>query len=353
MGSTHSEDVPDESPTTEADDAETESSNCGHEAPTGAGVGSTLDVGPGEGRRPPGDATAGVPEGATTEHGGMDGPPVSDLEVLRALDSFLDDIDTDLPTARKRARARDQFELETRLGEPTTTQEHLGFDYVRDDGIAVDDDSYIGLLQVHPQNWLSLSDAEKRETMSAYMSFLMNLEFSVAVPCYPKDFDLTDHLERFYLAGTSMRSRGESPILQYGRKFYIQWASTNIDEAGLKQRDFYIVTRVRSEHVNKSLETGSALSQLRRVPLLGSLYSELVERSSLEGDTDEERTARCIREIRERQRRIINTLGRTDVSIERVTDRQKTMEILYHYYNHVDPNFDEFSHATATEGESQ
>ena len=271
--------------------------------------------------------------------------PESDLEVLRALDKVLDDIDEDLPTARERARARDHFDIENRLGESTTTQEKLGFDYVRDDGIAVDDDSYIGLLKIHPQNWLSLSDQAKRETMSAYMSFLMSLEFSVAVPCYPKTFDLTGHLERFYKAGASMTSRGQSPILQYGRKFYIQWANTNIEDEDLKQRDFYIVTRVDADQVNQNLDSGSVLSQLSTFPVIGTVCSRLVD------SHEDARTELCIREVRQRQRRITNKLGRTDVSIERVTDRQETMEILYHYYNHVDPQFEKFSHATKTEGE--
>ena len=286
---------------------------------------------------------------------GQNGPrpatPESDLEVLRALDAFLDDIDTDLPTARERARARDHFDPENRLGESTTTQEQLGFDYVRDDGIAVDGDSYIGLLKVHPQNWLSLSDQAKRETMSAYMSFLMSLESSVAVPCYPKTFDLTGHLERFYKAGASMASRGQTPILQYGRKFYIQWANTNIEDEDLKQRDFYIVTRVEADQVHKDLDTGSVLSQLGTLPVIGPVCSKIVDRTPLGDSHEEARTELCIREVRQRQRRITNKLGRTDVSIERVSDRQETMEILYHYYNHVDPEFEKFSHATKTEGE--
>ncbi|MFC6993801.1 hypothetical protein ACFQH3_20030 [Haladaptatus sp. GCM10025707] len=277
--------------------------------------------------------------------------PESDLEVLQALDTFLDDIDTDLPTARERARARDHFDLENRLGESTTTQEKLGFDYVRDDGIAVDENSYIGLLKVHPQNWLSLSDQAKRDTMSAYMSFLMSLESSVAVPCYPKTFDLTGHLERFYTAGASMASRGQTPILQYGRKFYIQWANTNIEDEDLKQRDFYIVTRVDADQVHKDLETGSVLSQLGTLPVIGTVFSGIVDRTPLGDSHEEARTELCIREVRQRQRRITNKLGRTDVSIERVTNRQETMEILYHYYNHVDPTFEKFSHATKTEGE--
>ena len=301
---------------------------------------------------PPEGVHLGAVQNGSTATGTPADPSESDLEVLRALDKFLDDIDEDLPTARERARARDHFDLENRLGEATTTQEKLGFDYVRDDGIAVDDDSYIGLLKVHPQNWLSLSDEAKHETMSAYMSFLMSLEFSIAVPCYPKTFDLTGHLERFYKAGASMVSRGQSPILQYGRKFYIQWANTNIKDEDLKQRDFYIVTRVDADQVNKDLDSGSVLSQLSTLPVIGTACSRLVDHTPFGDSHEDARTELCIREVRQRQRRITNKLGRTDVSIERVTDRRETMEILYHYYNHVDPEFEKFSHATRTEGES-
>ncbi len=300
---------------------------------------------------PDSESRNGVHPTAAPRNGAPSTAPESDLEVLQALDNFLDDIDTDLPTARERARARDHFDLENRLGESTTTQEKLGFDYVRDDGIAVDENSHIGLLKVHPQNWISLSDQAKRDTMSAYMSFLMSLESSVAVPCYPKTFDLTGHLERFYKAGASMASRGQTPILQYGRKFYIQWANTNIEDEDLKQRDFYIVTRVDADQVHKDLDTGSVLSQLGTLPVIGRVCSGIVDRTPLGDSHEEARTELCIREVRQRQRRITNKLGRTDVSIERVTDRQETMEILYHYYNHVDPQFEKFSHATKTEGE--
>ena len=277
--------------------------------------------------------------------------PESDLEVLRALDKFLDDIDTDLPTARERSRARDHFDLKDRLGGSTTTQETLSFDYVREDGIAVDGDSYIGLLKVHPQNWLSLSEQARHDTMSAYMSFLMALEFSVAVPCYPKTFDLTGHLERFYTASSRTTARDETPILQYGRKFYIQWASDRIRDADLKHRDFYIVTRVDADQVHKNLDTGSVLSQLGDLPLIGAACSRVLAYTPFGNSHEDARTELCIREVRQRQRRIINKLGRTEVSIDQITDRQETMEILYHYYNHVDPQFEKFNQATKTEGE--
>lgn len=329
-------------------DATAESPGTTADTTAQASTGSSDAEATSTGRAAPADGD--TPEAAIGT-GRPQAPPPSDLEVLRTLDSYLDDIDTDLPTARERGRARDHFDLENRLGETTTTQDKLGFDYVRDDGIAVDGDSYIGLLKVHSQNWLSLSDERKRETMSAYMSFLMSLESSVAIPCYPKPFDLTGHLERFYTAGASMATRGQTPILQYGRKFYIQWASTNIEDEDLKQRDFYVVTRVDADQVHRNLDTGSVLSQLRILPLIGPMCSAFVDRLPVGEPNDEARTERCIQEVRKRQRDITNELGRTDVSIERVTDRQETMEILYHYYNHVDPQVDTFSHATATEGE--
>ncbi|WP_209309600.1 hypothetical protein [Haloarcula amylovorans] len=206
-------------------------------------------------------------------------------------------------------------------------------------------------MKVHPQNWLSLSDEAKRETMSAYMSFLMSLESSVAVPCYPKTFDLTGHLERFYTVGADTTAQSQSPILQYGRKFYIEWASTNIEDEDLKQRDFYIVTRVEADQVHKDLETGSVLSQLSTLPVIGTVCSRLAKKAPIGESHEAAQTELCVREVQQRQRRITNNLGRTDVSLKRVTERQETMEILYHYYNHVDPQFEKFDHATKTEGE--
>ncbi|WP_254533441.1 hypothetical protein [Natrinema gelatinilyticum] len=352
MGPATSDEITDETVSDEERDPdEDETTNGSSPSDTPTTQSTTISPADDSTQAPGSDSQNDSHPTAATQNGVASTVPESDLDVLRALNTFLDDIDTNLPTARKRARARDHFDLENRLGGSTTAQETLGFDYVRDDGIAVDESSYIGLLKVHPQNWLSLSDQAKRDTMSAYMSFLMSLESSVAVPCYPKPFDLTGHLERFYKAGASMTSRGQTPILQYGRKFYIQWANTNIEDEDLKQRDFYIVTRVDADHVHKDLDTGSVLSQLGTLPVIGTIYSRIVDRTSL-GDSDEAaRTELCIREVRQRQRRITNKLGRTDVSIERVTDRQETMEILYHYYNHVDPQFEKFSHATKTEGE--
>jgi hypothetical protein len=277
--------------------------------------------------------------------------PESDLDVLRAMDAALEAIDTDLPTARDEARARDQFHLEDKLNKKTTTQAQLGFDYVRDDGIAVDGDDYIGLVKVKPRNWLTLNYEQRRQVMSDYVSFLMALDWSIAIPCYPREFDLGEHYNKFIRGGTSVAARGQSPILQYGRRYYIQWAQDNIDGSGIKTRDYYIVIRVNAAQVTTNLDTGSVLNQLSTLPLIGSAGANILKRLPWVKNHEKAETELCIREVHNRQRRVIDKLGRTDVATELVSTRQETMEILYHYYNHVKPEFDRFDHATFSEGE--
>ena len=267
------------------------------------------------------------------------------------MDAALADIDTDLPTARDEARARDQFHLEDKLNKKTTTQAQLGFDYVRDDGIAVDGEDYIGLVKVKPRNWLTLNYEQRRQVMSDYISFLMALDWSIAIPCYPREFDLGEHYNKFIRGGTSVAARGQSPILQYGRRYYIQWAQDNIDGSGIKTRDYYIVIRVNAAQVTTNLDTGSVLNQLSTLPLIGSAGANILKRLPWVKNHENAETELCIREVHNRQRRVIDKLGRTDVATELVSTRQETMEILYHYYNHVKPEFDRFDHATFSKGE--
>ncbi|GAA0239905.1 hypothetical protein ACFFQF_30230 [Haladaptatus pallidirubidus] len=276
--------------------------------------------------------------------------PESDLDILRTMDAALAEIDTDLPTAREEARARDQFQLEDKLNKKTTAQAQLGFDYVRDDGITVDDEDYIGLVKVQPRNWLTLNHEQRRQVMSDYISFLMALDWAIAIPCYPREFDLGEHYNKFIRGGTSVAARGQSPILQYGRRYYIQWAQDNIDGSGIKTRDYYIVIRVNATQVTTNLDTGSVLNQLSTLPLIGSAGATIFKRLPWVKHHEKAEAELCIREVHNRQRRVIDKLGRTDVMTELVSTRQETMEILYHYYNHVKPEFDKFDHATFSEG---
>lgn len=273
-------------------------------------------------------------------------PPESDLELMRELDEFLADIDREAPTIRARSPPEAHYEQAGRLGRDTRTQAQIGVDHVRDDGIAVDGDAYIGLLEVTPRNWLSLDTEERETVMSAYMSFLMALRSPIVITCYPHEFDLEEHLQQFADVGQSPETQGESPILQYGRKYYVDWASRRVDEQHIKHRAFYIVTRVEASHVHESLDSGSVLS---RLPVIGRALDGVRAALGRGGDTEQAREQLCVREVRTRQQRLAEDLGRTGVGLDLVRDRQETMEILYHYYNHVDPLFDRFDHATRTE----
>jgi hypothetical protein len=277
-------------------------------------------------------------------------PPDSDLELLRELDAFLEDIDRDAPTVRARSTPEDHYEQMGRLGRDSRTQAQVGIDHVRDDGIAVDGDSYIGLLKITPRNWLSLDSADREQVMSAYMSFLMSLRSPVIITCYPHEFDLSEHLQQFAAVGQSPDSQDDSPILQYGRKYYIDWASRRVDEQNIKRRAFYIVTRVEATHVHESLDSGSVLS---RLPVIGTGLDSL--RAAIPGlgaSNEQAREELCIREVRTRQKRLAGNLGRTGIGLEIVRDRQTTMEVLYHYYNHVEPLVDGFDHATYSKADA-
>lgn len=271
----------------------------------------------------------------------------ADVELLRELDDFLADIDREFPASRERATPEDHYRRHDRLGGDTRAQSTVGVDHVREDGIAVDGDSYVGLLEVTPRNWLSLDEQERETVMASYMSFLLSLKWPIAIVCYPREFDLGDHLEQFYEAGTRPGVRDESPLLQYGRKYYVDWADRRVDGQNIKRRAFYIVVRVDADHVHADLDSGSVLS---RLPLVGSGLSWL--RGALPGGGSEaEERAReelCVREVRKRQKALASNLGRTGVGLDVVRDRQETMTVLYHYYNHVDPLFETFDHATTT-----
>jgi hypothetical protein len=255
----------------------------------------------------------------------------------------LDEIDEDLPTARERVRASEHFKLYDKVQRDTRAQGKLGFDYVRDDGIAVDGDDYIGIVKVEPRDWSTLSDQEKRDITAQYMNFLLSLNHAVAIPSYPKEFDLTHHLEKVYETGVRQATEERNPLFDYGRKHYQVWLDGKLDTENIRQRDFYIVFKVNRAQIAGGI-TNDVL--VNRLPFIGSLYDVAIKYLSDRKTEQEVQEEVCIKETRKRQDRIVRTVNGTGVDPEAVTDRQEAMEILYHYYNHVEPKLQEFNHAT-------
>jgi hypothetical protein len=262
-------------------------------------------------------------------------PPETDLELLRQADDFLDKIEADLPTAKERERAGDHYQVSDWLGNDTTTQDKLGFDYVRNDGIIVDGDDYIALCHVTPVRWSSKDTDGKMSIMAAYVSFLRSLQWGIAVPCYPTSFDLSGYIETIYTEGARRAAEGTHPILDYARRFHMRWISDMIDEDSVKKKEYYIVTRVNRDRVASTLN----------LPLQAKLR-KVGRAVGLGGDGDDKTKQECINELNQRRSIMKTRLSRTGVEVERVTERQQTMELLYHYYNHVEPVLDEFDSST-------
>lgn len=268
--------------------------------------------------------------------------PETDLELLQMVDDFLDEIDEDLQIAKERELAGDNYKVSDRFGGETTTQSQLNFDYVRDDGIIVDGDDYIGLQRVIPVRWQSKDEEQKQNIMRAYVGFLKALQWGIAVPCYPKEFNFEKYLGKIYEAGTEASAQGAHPILDYGRRYHILWASQKIDPEKIKRKEFYIVTRIDSSVIRNALAGRGD----------GSFIKLALNRiTGLFGSSDVDVEQACIDEIKQRQQTMKTELTNTGVEVRRVTDRQTSMELLYHYYNHVEPVLDKFEHDKMTEAD--
>jgi len=269
--------------------------------------------------------------------------PETNLELLKMIDDFVDAIDEDLQTAKERKRAGEYYKVTDRLGRETTTQSKLSFDYVRDDGIIVDGDEYIGLQKVKPTRWQSKDKEEKTNILRAYVAFLKSLQWGIAIPCYPKAFDFMEYIGAIHHAGTEAEATGAHPILDYGRRYHIVWTSNEIDPSKIKKKEFYVVCRVNSKMMNRTLSGRGDSS------LLSMAVGEVMRLWRSEPDEAVEEA--CIDEIRQRQQTMKSELARTGVEVTNITERQTAMELLYHYYNHAEPVLDEFDRGTFTEAD--
>jgi hypothetical protein len=175
------------------------------------------------------------------------------------------------------------------------------------------------------------------------MTFLKTLSHSIAIPAYPREFDLTRHLELVYETGVKQATRERNPLFDYGRRHYQVWLDTVLDTENITKRDYYIVFRVKKSHIAGGITNNPLIS---RIPVVGTTYDKAIQYLSSRKSDDEVQEEVCIKEVEKRRDKLMRTVGNTGVTTEPVTDRDDAMEILYHYYNHVEPKIQEFNHAT-------
>jgi hypothetical protein len=268
--------------------------------------------------------------------------PETDLERLKLIDNYLDALDEDLPLAKERERAGDYYQVVDKFRQDITTQDKLCFDYVQDDGIIVHGDTYYGLQKVDPVRWTSKDDEQKMNIVKAYIAFLKSLQWSIAIPTYPKEFDFSKYLWNIYEAGAKEERNGVHPIIDYGRRNHILWTNEKIDPDKVKKKEFYLVVPVEEETMEDTLagRKGGSLFSAAIGGVMGLFGSD-------EEDVDLERA--CLTEIRDRQDQMRKELTRTGVQVDRVDSRKEAMSILYYYYNHMEPVLDELNDGTTPE----
>jgi hypothetical protein len=269
--------------------------------------------------------------------------PETDLELLQMVDAFIDEIDEDLQTAKERERAGEHYRVSDIFGNETTTQSQLGFEYVKNNGIIVDGDTYYGLQRIEPTKWTSEDRAGKKNIMGAYVAFLKSLQWGIAIPCYPRPFDFTRYLEQIHKAGTNAVSEGAHPVLDIGRRNHIAWADREIDPEKIKRKEFYVVCSVKTKTMKKEMAGRGEQT------MIGLGLEWLSDVFSNQDDEDLEEA--CVNEIRQRQQTMKHELAKTGVEIEKVTERKEAMELLYYYYNHVEPVLDRFEHETMSKAD--
>lgn len=237
------------------------------------------------------------------------------------------------------------------------TQDTLAFDYVRDDGVIVVEDSdegngaraYVGLVDVSPTSWLALDDQRKQAIIDQFATIMLGtVSYPIQILALPREFDLSQHVDEITEAGIADR---DAPVLlSLGRLKYQEWIQETLSTQRIKVRDYYIAVRVEQDHVASAIPRGTAATRGRlgqfvaRFASFGGWLRGFVPGSGTSAPDEVE--TQCLKEVRTRQTELANALTQnTAVSAEPVTERSTVMDILYRYYNHAESPLDEYSSA--------
>lgn len=268
------------------------------------------------------------------------------VEPAEATDVFADVLggsESDRPGAHARDRPADAFETYHRLTRDNRrVQSRLPFDFVRDDGIIVAGNDYIGLIDVTPRPWFILDDDERTSVFEAYANFVLAIKYPAQELMVPREFDISRHAENVEAADQNAPAE-ESRVLHHGRRQYTQFTYDTIDTRDVKDPNFYIAVRVDGDHLNP--DTGHS----GRFGFVKDALESLGSTLGLTSETTPTSPSEAVAEVGERIAEIDDTITRVGVTSEPVTSRDEAMEILYYQYNHTSPPFDEFSHQTYSE----
>lgn len=260
-------------------------------------------------------------------------PEDEDRQASTSLPAFSREIQTTV-----RDSPEEKYDIYDRLTrESRLSQDTIGVERVREDGIAVRDDVFIGIAEITPRNWFVLNEDRKSAVYSAYVRHLLSLTFPVQELILSKAVDLEGHLE--HLKEADLRDSDASPILSHSREKQAFFETRAIAERGLTQNKHYVLVKVEKGHIEEHIETQTS-GRLPRLSRLLSKVSDWTPSRSNQGTVSDEE---CANEVKARLRHIEDTLSNTGVTVESITSRTEMMDILYYAFNNQESPFEEYN----------
>lgn len=246
------------------------------------------------------------------------------------------------------------------FGTPNYLQDLLDFEYVfeEDDDysvsdvdpggmIAVDDDTYVGLIKVEPRRWSIHTREKKQQIYLSYMkSFCNTLQFPTEIVAFPTELELTEHIDE---VEQTLREQGDSEdsstLLNHGRAFYPEWLNAYVDASDMTRQEFFVIVPVNRDQIEQFRNDEGILATIgERIPPVEILLNALEN----DGDEDSATQTQCLRELDQRMSRLESALKQSGVSPERLEDRQEVLSVLYLAFNKEKPLSDEFGDSPIT-----
>lgn len=213
------------------------------------------------------------------------------------------------------------------------SDDDLAPDNVNSAGVIVtQDDRYIAIAEVTGRDWAIHPPQKKYDIIKSFESeFLSQIDTHTQIVSLPTQFDLQAHLNHIEKV-TENSTQKQETLVSIGRSIYPNWIEDFMQRNDMKQRTFYIIVEMSAQELLRFRETKDSLAEsMAELPAIGGLFSRFTK------DAQEEITEfQCLRELNTRMSRIEGGLRRLDVKVDRLSDRNEVLSVLYHYYNRTE-----------------
>lgn len=284
-----------------------------------------------------------------------DGSAEEELDIVNP-DADLDDVHT-----RGRVSPETYDLGDSVFAMPNYTQDLVDFEFilegdepyapdgVNNAGVVVVEDGelYVAIAKVQARDWSIHTASKKRDIAKAYeQHFINGLDNPIQIVSVPVQFELREHVKRINDVLKENEDDPEELLMNIGRSIYPNWLESFMQENDLKEKEFYLVVPFRADYLSDFKQDDEGmLASLTDAPVVGNLVDRFI------GDDWSSVTRyQCLRELNSRLNDIESNLRRINVGIERVSNRDEALAVLFHYYNGDQPEMDVFPTGPFTEG---